>query len=90
MLRAIIHFFAGALASLVVSLVFTRLSGVGRFSLPSDVVIVGLACASLSHFASPWATPVVLLLYALTAAAEYRRSRADLEGAAGKEKGARE
>lgn len=90
MLSAIIHFFAGAGVSLAVFLVFARLSGAKGFSLPFDAVIVGIACASLSHFATPWATPAVLLLYTLTAAAEHRRSRADLEAAARKEKGARE
>jgi hypothetical protein len=81
----IIHFAAGTLGSLFVFLVFARLSGVERFSMPFSVVIVGIACAALGHFASPWAIPAVLLLYALVSAHEFQQDRAAARTASGKQ-----
>lgn len=72
----LIHFFAGSLGSLVVFVVFTRLSGAPGFSAPFGVVFVGIACASLAHFLSPWATPAVLVLYAVASAGELYQERA--------------
>lgn len=71
----LLHFLAGTLGSLVVFLAFTRLSGCAGFSAPFGVVFVGIACASLAHFLSPWATPAVLVLYAVASAGELYQER---------------
>lgn len=75
MTTVLLHLVAGSLGALVVFLVFTRLSGVGSFSMPFGVFFVGIACASLAHFLSPWATPVILVIYALTSASELYQER---------------
>jgi hypothetical protein len=80
---AMIHFAAGTLGSLCIFLVFAWLSGAKRFSMPFGVVIVGVACAALAHFASPWATAAVLLLYALVSAHEFQQDRAAAKAASG-------
>jgi len=72
---ALLHFLAGSLGSLVVFVAFTRLSGCASFSAPFGVVFVGIACASLAHFLSPWATPAVLVLYAVASAGELYQER---------------
>jgi hypothetical protein len=70
-----LHFVAGTVGALVVFLVIARLSGERRFSAPFGVVFVGLACAVLAHFLSPWATPAIVALYALVAIGEWRHER---------------
>jgi hypothetical protein len=74
--NVLLHFVVGTLGSLLVFLLTTRLSGVSRFSLPLGVVFIGIVCASLAHFVSAWATPAVILAYAMVSAAEVRRERA--------------
>lgn len=76
MVSTVIHFAAGTLGSLFIFLIFARVSGAERFSMPFGVIVVGIACASLAHFVSPWATPAVLLLYALVSAQELQQERA--------------
>lgn len=76
MLNIALHFLAGTIGSLLLFLFFTRLSGTERFSAPFVVVFIGIACASLAHFLSPWATPAVLLAYALACANELGLHRA--------------
>jgi uncharacterized membrane protein YjjP (DUF1212 family) len=71
----VLHFAVGAVGSLAVFLVLTRLSGVRRFSAPFGVVFIGIACASLAHFVSPWATPVVIAIYALIGISEVLQDR---------------
>lgn len=82
MIGALVHFAAGALGALIVFLIRARLSGEKGFSLPAAPVVVGIACASLSHFLSPWATPAILLLYILASADELRQDLADAKAAA--------
>jgi len=72
----LVHFIIGAGGGLVLFLLFTRLSGEEKFSFPSGVIIVGIACGVLAHFVSPWATPAVLTLYALANVVELQRYRA--------------
>lgn len=79
MKTVLLHFLAGTLGSLVVFLAATRLSGCAGFSAPFGVVFVGIACASLAHFLSPWATPAVLVLYAVASAGELYQERAARE-----------
>ena len=81
MANAIIHFAAGTLGALSIFLVFARLSGIKRFSMPFGVVFIGIICASLAHFVSPWATPAILLLYALVSAHEFQQDRAAAKAA---------
>ncbi|MGQ0750210.1 MAG: hypothetical protein ACT4PS_06735 [Betaproteobacteria bacterium] len=71
----LIHFLVGTLASLVVFLVFTWFSGVRRFSIPFGVVFIGIACGAMAHFLSPWATPVIVAIYALASAGEFVQDR---------------
>lgn len=74
MLTLLLHFVIATSGALVIFLVAARVSGEG-FSAPFGVVFVGVSCASLAHFLSPWATPVVLALYAAASLAEAVRSR---------------
>jgi ABC-type transport system involved in multi-copper enzyme maturation permease subunit len=75
MLNVAFHFVIGSVVSLLMFLVFARLSGVRSFSAPSAVLFIGFTCALLSHFVSPWATPLVLLLYGVASAIECRNDR---------------
>ena len=75
MLGVAIHFAVGFAVSLLIFLAFTWLSGERRFSAPFAVVFIGFACGLLSHFVSPWATPVVLAMYGVASANEYRVAR---------------
>jgi uncharacterized membrane protein YozB (DUF420 family) len=70
------HFAAGIMGSLLLFLFFAKLAGEEPFSFPSAVVVVGFYCALLSHFLSPWATPVILAIYAVINAHELRQHRA--------------
>ncbi len=73
--NALLHFVVGTSGALLVFLVATRLSGVSRFSVPFGVVFISIVCSSLAHFVSAWATPAVILAYAMVSAAEARRER---------------
>lgn len=75
----LLHFVAGTLGSLAVFLAFIRLSGARGFSAPFGVIFIGIACGSLAHFVSPWATPTVIAAYALFSALEYWQDRKDLK-----------
>jgi hypothetical protein len=79
----LLHFAAGALGALAVFLVFLRLSGATSFSPPFGVVVIGIACATLAHLLSPWATPAIILIYAVTSAAEFRQDRKARKAARG-------
>lgn len=57
------HFMAGTGDTLPLFLIFLRLSGAKSGSVPLSVIFMGITCASLAHFLSPWATPIVLLLF---------------------------
>jgi hypothetical protein len=70
MVTGFLHFIAGSFGALIVFLVFTRLSGTTRFSAPFGVIFIGIACASLAHFLSPWATLAIVAIYALFSAGE--------------------
>lgn len=69
------HFAAGTLGSLAVFLVFTRISGTRSFSAPFGVVFIGIVCASMAHYLSPWATPAIVTLYGLVSAGEFLQER---------------
>jgi Na+-driven multidrug efflux pump len=75
MITVFLHFIAGSLGALVVFLVFTRLSGVTRFSAPFGLIVYGIVCAALAHILSPWATPAILAIYALVSAGELYQER---------------
>jgi hypothetical protein len=75
MLNVAIHFVIGSVVSLLIFLAFTWLSGVRSFSAPFAVLFIGFTCGLLAHFASPWATPVVLVLYGIASLNEYRNDR---------------
>jgi hypothetical protein len=71
MATVIIHFVAGTLGALAVFLVFIHLSAATSFSAPIGLIFIGIACAALSHFLSPWATPVIITIYAVACTGEY-------------------
>lgn len=75
MITMFLHFIAGSFGALVVFLVFTRLSGATRFSAPFGVIFIGIACASLAHFLSPWATLAIITIYAVFSAGELYQDR---------------
>jgi hypothetical protein len=73
----LVHFLLGAAGALAVFLVAARLSGAAGFSFPSAVLVVGINCAVLAHFVTPWATPLVLALSAVATVYEMKRERTD-------------
>lgn len=75
MSTVLFHFAAGTLCSLLVFLLFTRLSGTRSFSAPFGVIFIGIACAVLAHFILPWATPVIIAIYLLVSAGELVRNQ---------------
>lgn len=70
-----LHLIAGTLGSLAVFLAFIRLSGARSFSAPFGVIFIGIACATLAHFVSPWATPAIIVAYAVFSAIELWQDR---------------
>lgn len=74
-MTVVLHGLAATTLALGVFLLFSRLSGETRFSLPVAPVLVGLACGVLAHHLSPWATPVVLAAYGAVNFMEFRRDR---------------
>ena len=75
MLNVAIHFAIGTVVALLIFLFFTRRSGVRSFSVPFAVFFVGFTCGLFAHFVSPWATPVLLILYGAASFNEYRQDR---------------
>jgi hypothetical protein len=68
----LVHFLIGAMGALAIFLVAARVTRTESFSFPSAAVLVAFFCAVASHFATPWATPAILLLYAIATASETR------------------
>lgn len=54
---------------------FAWLDGETRTSLPLAPLLIGLQAGLLAHHLSPWATPGLLLAYALACWVEWRRTR---------------
>jgi len=50
-------------------------SRIAKSGAPFGVIFVGIACAALAHFVSPWATPVIVASYFLVSLGEYVRER---------------
>jgi len=73
--QVLLHFVVATAGALALALLFARLGGERSFSLPVGCVVIGIACATLAHFLSPWATPVVLVLYAIANLHELRQGR---------------
>ena len=76
MLNAALHFAIGSAVALAIFLACAWYAGTRQFSAPTAVVLIGFFCAALSHFLSPWATPAVLVLYAVASINECRAERA--------------
>jgi hypothetical protein len=72
---ALLHLVLGTLGALAILVALARISGEPYGSAAFGAVVVGIACAALAAFLSPWATPAVLVLYALAGAFELRRGR---------------
>lgn len=75
MAAAFLHFVAGTTGSLLVFLAFARLAGIRSFSAPFGMVFIGVICASLAHFVSPWATPAVIAVYGVFSGLDAWRER---------------
>lgn len=84
---AALHFVVGTAGSLLLFLLFAHLSGTKGFSAPFVVVLIGITCGSLAHFASFWATPIVLLLYLLSLIEELRLDQAARKASTNEETG---
>lgn len=76
MTTAILHFALGVVGSLVFFVVARVIAGERASSAPFGLIFVGVACAALAVFLSPWATPVVIGAYGVASLAEARRDRA--------------
>lgn len=53
MIHLFFHSAVGTLGSLCMVLLFSKLSGDERLSMPFGVIIVGISCAALAHHVSP-------------------------------------
>lgn len=73
-MAVLLHFFIGAVVTFLVSTLAARKAAESYGSAPAAALIAGITCASLSHFVSPWATPVILGLISLAAIGELRQS----------------
>lgn len=73
----ILHFIAGTFGSLIIFLIFTKLSGVKSFSAPFIVLFIGIICALMAQFISPWVTVAVLVGYSFLSAIELGNNHAD-------------
>ena len=74
-MQVLLHFVIGTLVSLGLFLIFTLVLRKEAFSAPFGVIFVGIACAALAQFVSPWCTPLVLLLYTASSLHELRQER---------------
>jgi len=74
----LVHFAIGTIGSLLIFLLFSRISGEKSFSFPSVVILMGFFCSTMAHFLSPFATPVILSLYAIASFNELRQHQAAL------------
>lgn len=75
MVYVALHFLAGIAGALAIFVVCARLSGARSYSAPFGLVFVGISCAALAHFLSPWATPLVLLAYGAVSVNELLEDR---------------
>lgn len=71
----ILNFFIAALGSLAIFLVSIRLQGIGSFSAPFFVIIVGIVCAAASVHFGYISTIVVLAFYAISEARDVMETR---------------
>lgn len=81
----LIHFGVGVLVVLAMDYGRARLSGEAGGSLSAAPLVVGIACAALAHFLSPWATPAVLFLYAAVSVNEWLQERRDKKALASRQ-----
>ncbi len=75
MLAVLVHFLVGAVGGFLISAWAAHKTAESNGSAPAAGMVTGLTCASLAHFLSPWATPVVLSLVVLASIYEARLSR---------------
>ncbi len=71
-----VHFAIGTIGSLLIFLLFSKISGEQSFSFPSVIILIGFFCFTMSHFLSPFATPVILILYAIVSFNELMQHQA--------------
>ena len=75
-MNALLHFLIGSLGTLLVTSWAAHKAAESNGSAPAAALVVGVACASLAHFLSPWATPVVLGLVSASTIKELRQTQA--------------
>lgn len=69
----LLHFILGLLGALAIFVLFLRLSATDSTSAPFGLLLIALPCGVLGSQLSAWATPAILLLYALVSWSEYRQ-----------------
>lgn len=69
----LLHFVLGLLGALAIFLLFLHLSATDSTSAPFGLLLIALPCGVLGSQLSAWATPAILLLYALVSWSEYRQ-----------------
>lgn len=75
MLTILIHTLIGAIGASCIFALFFHLSGAETTSVPLGLIFVALGCGILSHYLSPWATAIVLAVYALGCGIEWWQDR---------------
>ncbi|MGA1409237.1 MAG: hypothetical protein ACO37W_05800 [Prochlorotrichaceae cyanobacterium] len=70
-----LHFWISLLGSGSIFLIFFRLSEAQSTSAPFGLVFLAIACGILAVYLSPWATPIVLLVYGIASLQEYLDER---------------
>lgn len=73
-MTALLHLVLGTLGALSILAALARISGEPYASAAFGAVVVGVACATLAAFVSPWVTPAVLVVYGLAGVFELRRA----------------
>ncbi|MBD2654575.1 MULTISPECIES: hypothetical protein [Synechocystis] len=71
MVTIAIHTALGVIGGLLIFAVFFYLSNAQQTSAPLGLIFLGLACGIMAHYLSPWATLVILGLYALISFKEW-------------------
>lgn len=67
-----LHFLIGLLGTFVADAAIRRVHRIDAFSLSIAPLVLGLVCAQLAIYLSPWLTPLLLTAYA---AITYREQR---------------
>lgn len=75
MVTIAIHTLLGAIGAVCIFAVFFYLSGAQQTSAPLGLIFIGLSCGIFAHYLSPWATAIILGLYAMGCWVEWWQDR---------------